>query len=800
MPHGGKQKTQDKGKGKERDKGKEREKGKERDRGNGRDKGKERDKGKQRADSTPSSSQAEQVFGRTASGGNALINDLLSESSESSSEGPSGILELHSASTDRSSDRSSASPSLRLAQAPARPDPAEVQADLNERAARLDYDLLTELHAKVGLVGRLNTVAGNEPPSARLQLKQLVLFSALPVARLTRLVDAAAAKPKHLATLRSTLLKGKMRSSGEVTLLIDQCRNLVGDYFRGQAAERNGAGATTDDLVREARTYDASGDGSLDASLTHQETTRDRLHRKHTVTVDHTLEEVMDKVRLVAAADIGATSSPQSLPAVAGQLDAAPTRARVGVVGGGPVGLLAALEARRQGAEVVLFEARSDEYSRRQVLALDASTRQRLARYGVAYDLLQSGTTGEHNVVAVKYIEKALRTRALELGIELRSGWSLVGASRDDGESQTTASFQIGRGDKAKQRAEALDLLVVAAGPGVARANKYTGACIADELGISYTVQEAKDYAAVGLFEPTTQGGFTPKDEGRWAYRFNTPKVTYLLRQIPPELMSEFSDPGGQKKLEAFLLDRATNHFRMGARPTLAKSHNKHGQPTPNIAVFPIEIQQATSFVNEKLAALVIGDSAATPHPHSGSGFNTGVRELDALADVVASVQAQVAAATASDSSSLSEAMSDSESSDTEDDRDESPQQVTAALRDYNAQMKQITDVMVAKGLKVLATQHGTYLREAVKDLQDTEGPLLAANYALGQQVESIRVTAAAALAPDSGWDVEDTLELLLDSQQRLATIRRQLSQLRAAHNGASDPTTTPQSQGPATT
>lgn len=694
---------------------------------------------------------------------------------------------------------------------------------LLRRAAQLDYHLLTELAAKVPILRRVNELGDKTEKGTHLaneHLKQLILVSALPVERLDRLLAQAIRTDPD--AMRTTLQQGPTHASGAVYGMVDACRAVINDYFRAGAGDLDAGQMSARDLDVLARTYDASDDHSLDGDLTHTETRRKFFGRKQTRTVSHNLEEVIASVRMVATIDLHNTHSPTSLPTIDTEAEER-ARARIGVVGAGPIGLMAALEARLQGAEVILFEARDASYSRRQVLALDRSTEQKLTKFGVKWELLESETKGQGNLVAVKYLEKALWERADELGIERRVGWSLTGVAREDGSAQTSATFQHqpdapndqpkatgksgakgkgrsgakgtgrssgkrkeksrgkgkggakGRGRrKVKDAAESttsveqLDLLVVAAGAGVARANKYTGARIADALDITYEVQKAKDYAAVGLFEPTTEGRAPSSDGTNWAYRFNTPKVTYLLRQIPADLFATFQGPEGREELEAFIMDRARTHFQMGANPALAKSTNASGQPTPNLGVFPIEIQQAKTFVNETLQALVIGDAAATPHPHSGSGFNTGVRSLDALVDVVRAVQSQLRA--------RSDVSEESDDGQERRDNDHEPvSEVSAALRAYDAQIKTITDTMVAKALKILADQHAKYLRAAIDAIEADHAKVPGADPLLLMEVQSIRAEAEAVLAADSEVGVEKKLDVLLQGQERIASIRRHI-------------------------
>ncbi len=649
----------------------------------------------------------------------------------------------------------------------------EQRTNLLGRAAALDYNLLTDLATRapmVGLLSALKPVApeGGDPTDAEMEresLKQLLLVSGASTDAIEPLANSAVASGDPTALRR--LLRKSTRSTGTIMKLVSDCRNLLNDYFRFEQAR--GGEANTDELKAIAKGADTRGEFA--GQLQHQETYRKFLFFKKTRTVTHTLEDVMAKAKLVGQIDLRHYNSPESMPRSKPE-EPVVRRARVGVAGGGPVGLMAALEARMGGAEVILFEGRTDEYTRRQVLALDESTKQKFLKFGIKRELLDDPSRkGSPTNVAVKYIEKALRDRALELGIEIRTGWYLATAS--EGEGTTKATFLNGKaGLKSKMVVEELDLLVVAAGAGVAKQNKYTGVTLGDELGFKYEVKQARDYAVVGIFNPTEQGdimrrGANNDEKRRWAYRFNTPKVTYVLQQIPAELYKEFTDKnGGQQKMEAFIKNIAKVHYEM-ADGELAKDVNSKGQRSPNVGVFPIEIQQAKTFVNQSLRTLLIGDSAATPHPHTGSGLNTGVRELDALADVVESVRAEL----------IIRSQGGSKGSDKDQDSEE-PTQVKSALERYNTEIKSLTDGMVAKALKTLAGEHLKYLQDSVKGLRANYGSLLASDFALGGRVDRIDEAVKKITAKDGGWGSEDQLDALLEYQSELARIRSQLESL----------------------
>ena len=648
------------------------------------------------------------------------------------------------------------------------------------RAARLDYSLLTELAERAPLLVKLNELKGSGNKEMREteqvdqeMLKQLVLTSARSSTDIDSLIGAAVASPDP-TRLRQKLRTGKLRPSGSVYKMMDDCRGLLNDYYRAEQAK--GTGATSQEFVAAAKKYDSDKSTQFEDQLTHTTTYRKFGLFKKTRTETHTLEDVVQKARTVAGLDLRHTNSPESMPRQPGD-GGEMRRGRVGVVGGGPIGLMAALEARLQGVDVILFEARTDEYSRRQVLALDESTIQKFAKFGIQYELLKDpDRKGDGNLVAVKYIEKALRSRAVELGIDIRTGWFLAGAKEGEDGKTTKATFQVGL-DKRRARIqqEELDLLVVAAGAGLSRANKYTGAVLGDELGFKFDVKEARDYAVVGLFESSQKGGLVrsganESEKRRWAYRFNTPKITYVLQQIPPELYKEFHGEEGKKKMEEFIKKIAVEHYKMEGA-TFGKDKNKKGQSTPNVGMFPIEIQQARTFVNESLRTLLIGDSAATPHPHTGSGLNTGVRELDALSDVVAGLRTEIALRSQGGEKG-------NDSKDGSEGESEDPGIVSGALKRYNDEIKGLTDYMIGRAMDTLAKEHAKYLTESIGDLKAQYGNYLNSDYASGERIKSIEETVKKVTAKESIWSKDNQISYLLDAQKEVARIRSELETL----------------------
>jgi 2-polyprenyl-6-methoxyphenol hydroxylase-like FAD-dependent oxidoreductase len=652
----------------------------------------------------------------------------------------------------------------------------------------LDYRMLTDLADRADLVRSIALMA----PDAQLQhefLKQLVLTSTLTPEKIGGLLAGADAdiraggqrRGTAISRLSARLRKAKQRSSAEVYGFIERCRKIHTDYYRGSYQTDQAKGAVdVRDLNGEAKGYDTTGGNAYQTKL---QTTKKSWGR--TKTVRHTLEDVVRKVDIVAGMTLVNTHAPDRAEGMTPQQKAAvvANRPRVGVVGAGPVGLMAALESRLQGADVYLFEARGDEYTRRQVLALDMSTMAKLQHLGVKFELFDrdnTGRAGEGIHVAVRYIEQAMRSRAQELGIDIRTGWSFAGAAK--GAAGTKATFNVtDDSDVATKQHVDLDLLVLAAGPGITR-GRGGQPSITDRLGFTFDVQEAKDYAAVGLFETNDSGsgmrgqGATREQKADWAYRFNTPKVTYVLQKIPEELYRTLAPnrddtkeiaAGKVTQIQQLIGEVATKHFEM-QNATFGPDRSELGARMPNVGVFPIEVQQARSMINEKLGILLIGDTAATPHPHTGSGYNTGVRELDALADVVASLRDD-----ALRRANAGQAKGGGADGDHDPESDESPSSVATALRAYNSEVKELTDQMVAKALKTLAAEHSRFMTKWIAGLEQKYGSYLAADYRHGQRLEAIKGAIATMNGAKSTTAMQTRLDYMMEARRQLAEIER---------------------------
>jgi 2-polyprenyl-6-methoxyphenol hydroxylase-like FAD-dependent oxidoreductase len=320
------------------------------------------------------------------------------------------------------------------------------------------------------------------------------------------------------------------------------------------------------------------------------------------------------------------------------------------VMGAGPAGLAAAIEARLAGANVSVVDSRSGAYSRENVLQLTTETLGRLHRLGVYEELFEAddapgalhGTEGHLPIVA---LEQALRQRALDLGVTITYNEEVAAIAKVQaapGKSQATINqIQItkGKGGVKKTtvtgtRTVTFDLVVAAYGSSASRLNTPK------LLGINVEpVSDKKVYVGVGLFAPSYTEDMSEKQQkikeegleevemlGSIPLRSRT--VHYILAPL-------FDDAAAQARED----DLAGKDFRDCAWlwPLLTRSAREFGL-MGNLKQgywFPIELQKASAFTSAKKGAMIIGDAAATPHPGSGSGANTAFALLGPFSEVV---------------------------------------------------------------------------------------------------------------------------------------------------------------------
>ena len=314
----------------------------------------------------------------------------------------------------------------------------------------------------------------------------------------------------------------------------------------------------------------------------------------------------------------------------------------VKVIGAGPVGMLAAIEAYLAGANVHVFEMRRTGPTRANVLKLTAASMHKLRRVGVYGDLFGpdspkgSDSLQQGQAVSVGLLEDVLRAKAAQLGIPVTYGYQLETITAPDQEGgRTTVRLkkyvptrpgpEMDLYNKIKGQPDVIDarsdLVIGATGAGGTTRQK---------LGLESERVEGKegeeyiDFTAVGIFAGdggTTNAPTGDKErEGAWVVGLRTPAVDYLLTQITRDQFLKFKDDTGGRN--TWVSERGRK--LAGYTGALKQS-----------SVFDITLNQAREFVNKEASGVVIGDEAATPHPLTGSGFNTGAASTNLVPGLV---------------------------------------------------------------------------------------------------------------------------------------------------------------------
>lgn len=666
---------------------------------------------------------------------------------------------------------------------------------LEQRIRQVDNDMLTTVVQKIALLPQVTNL-----PTEGIELdliRQLVFTADLPNNKVTSLLSQPGQgrsdqeKRQKLDAMIKTLISSPKLGTLMMTQALLRCHQIVVDadrYFGSVSAYKN--------------------------SLS-----------------DPQLQQKLATIIDVAKQDVEKYTIPVlDVPSVSGSdsTDTPIVSVGVAIIGGGPIGLLAAIEARMSGAsQVHVYEGRQDPYSRMNVLKIDDAALQRLRTAG-AYELIypngQQPPSGP--VASVKTIENALESRAKNLGINLQRGKFLLDVERDRN-GKVLLYFQ------GEDEAKTCDLLIVATGASVASAQKHANnVVLGDRLGIPFQKSEVKDYAAVGLFSKDAPTPDQKSATSGWAYDFETEEVKYLVAQLseeeyesliqdPRALRARIAEDGQKVKLaSAPTVDlsvrsgpapstdesidesglsqaidtafdslmnevRGSNFFGSDADLDEEKSGRAKKRSLDSLtrkvkaresakvspadvesavlsflnmelgaAAFPIQIQQAERFTGADNTGVLIGDSAATPHPDTAKGLNTGIAEMGAMRDLVRDLATGTG---------------------TEQEREQ-------AMQMYEWELKRRTDTMVSAGLnamqmrgrdrcrKVWFNKLGLALRGLVE--QTRRDPVLKK---INTELERISVSEEDAKT-DTDWSLrENAIREIRDFENQLLAIHQQV-------------------------
>lgn len=310
------------------------------------------------------------------------------------------------------------------------------------------------------------------------------------------------------------------------------------------------------------------------------------------------------------------------------------------IVGGGPVGAVLALSLQKKGVPFTMLEARAKgaSHSDTRALALSYGSRLILEKLNVWEAIAQKATAihtihisqrggfgrtklnaADHNMPALGYVlPYGLLTQALDaalneaLGNGQQTSQILYEAIADDiGTTEFEANVRFTQTGETSLVMS--PLVVVADG----------GRNFGDIAGVE---KETKEYGHDALVSKVK----AELPHNNIAYERFTPTGPMALL---PNGVRDFSLvwTGEKSKIDALLaLDDATFlkqlHAAFGDRVGQFLSIEKRMS-------FPLKLSRLKSTANSHL--VIIGNAAQTMHPVAGQGFNVGLRDAKALADMV---------------------------------------------------------------------------------------------------------------------------------------------------------------------
>jgi len=333
---------------------------------------------------------------------------------------------------------------------------------------------------------------------------------------------------------------------------------------------------------------------------------------------------------------------------------------RVVILGGGPIGLLCAIEAKKYFRNVFIVEKRTG-YSRVNVPALNTPLIKHLKEIGVDKELWPTGAAGSESL-SFQRLEEALWKKAKADGVLMQRGYvvsALTGIQPMLNGLYQEIHLELSEWDEEKKAIKdkdapkilrVADLLVIASGGGAANDEKL------DKLGFSFTKLKAKNYAAYGIFTPPITPAIwdgklpdlppeTPEEKEEASRRaaeghqkkyaeqkmfmglfeqvigdkiaFKTPDHNYLLIQLSKCTKSDFKYLQTNSKDLHTLLTTVSAGYKSDMLDKI-----KGGKKSA--AVFEVKIQRARHLRSEEYPAVIVGDAAVTPHPRAGTGLETG--------------------------------------------------------------------------------------------------------------------------------------------------------------------------------
>ncbi len=310
---------------------------------------------------------------------------------------------------------------------------------------------------------------------------------------------------------------------------------------------------------------------------------------------------------------------------------------KVVVLGGGPLGLMAAIEARQNFVRDVTLVEKRGGYSRRNVPVLGRPMISHLQKIQAAPAIWGSSEPGSS--VAFSRIEEGLLQRAVAAGVKVEQGWiaeGLIGRDPNKHGRYKSIALTLRQCDAAGNslgsggsfKSIDADFLVVAVGAGAA-ANPL----ITNKLAFNFQKLAPVNYGTYGIFEAEPRGFTNPdRSQARQLTRaiagnpvaLGTPDHNYLLATLrncsPADIAKLRAQPGDLKKV-LLTLGQSTGVVVLENLKEVEK----------NVALFEVSIQRAQNFYSQMYPAVLLGDAAVTPHPEQASGTAAGFSGFEQL-------------------------------------------------------------------------------------------------------------------------------------------------------------------------
>jgi 2-octaprenyl-6-methoxyphenol hydroxylase len=307
----------------------------------------------------------------------------------------------------------------------------------------------------------------------------------------------------------------------------------------------------------------------------------------------------------------------------------------IAFIGGGPVGLSAALAAKRLGLDPIVFEAKSETAkSDPRVFALSYGARLILERLGVWSPCLEAAPIREvhvsqrgrfgHTILRASELEidalgyvvpyasllAALHARVVDAGVRVVSGAHVK--ALDAGADAATVHYEL------DLDAESIEARIVAQADG------------GSNLFAKYRSTD-RDYGQIAVIAEIACGHAEPEH----AYERFTGRGPIALLPVAGAHALIWTVPAGEAERLLALDDGAFEKAFCDAYGERIGEVHVRGPR----ASFRLKLHYAHRPVSDR--HVLIGNAAQTLHPVAGQGFNIGLRDAFELADALANTSAR---------------------------------------------------------------------------------------------------------------------------------------------------------------